>query len=476
MIKPGKFKAAYVLCDFVAAHIAWCLFSTARYYMTIDIVTEHGFSSLWSFLTAPSLVAGQIIIPFFILFVSYLSGYYNGSVLKSRLQEFLTTGVLSFVASLVVFFTILINDAYQERLKNYELIIIMWGILFISQYFFRLTITNIVAGKVRTGEFEINTLLIGYSKYAIEFARKLIKAKDTMGYRIKGFVRLESDTYTNSNEWKLPVYEFNELDQLCQQEHIQTLIITTQSKNRNNTLNLINHLFRYNLPIKIHPELYDILLSRIRHANIIGEPLIDIAQSNMTECQKSVKRTLDIIISTMALVLLSPFLAVVALLIKHDSKGPVFYRQERIGKSGKPFYIYKFRTMVYNAESATPQLSSENDRRITKVGKTLRKYRIDEIPQFWNVIKGEMSIVGPRPERKYFADQIIEKAPYYALVYQVRPGITSWGMVKFGYATNVEEMIARAKYDLIYIENMSLLIDLKIIAYTVRTVVTGKGL
>ncbi len=476
MIKPGKLRAAYVLCDFIAANIAWCLFSTARYYMTLDLVTMHGFSSLWSFLSAPSLVAGQIIIPFFIIFISYLSGYYNGSVLKSRLQEFLTTSVSSFVASLVVFFTILINDAYQERLKNYELILIMWGILFVLQYFFRLTITNIVAGKVKTGELEINALLIGYGKYAIEFARKLIKAKGTMGYKIKGFVRLEGDADVCPNEWHIPVYEIDELDELCQHEQIQTLIITTPSKNRNNTLNLINRLFKYNLPIKIRPELYDILLSRIRHANIIGEPLIDIAQSNMTECQKSIKRTLDIVASVFALVLLSPLFAIVALLIKKDSKGPIFYKQERIGKSGKPFNIYKFRTMVCNAESTTPQLSSENDRRITNVGKTLRKYRIDEIPQFWNVLKGEMSIVGPRPERKYFADQIIEKAPYYALVYQVRPGITSWGMVKFGYATNVEEMIARAKYDLIYIENMSLLIDLKIITYTVRTVVTGKGL
>ena len=188
------------------------------------------------------------------------------------------------------------------------------------------------------------------------------------------------------------------------------------------------------------------------------------------------KQLMDYIVAALVLLLCWPLLLYIAIRIRMQGTGSVFYQQERLGKGGIPFRMVKFRTMVADAEDGTPLLAVSDDCRVTPFGRTLRKHHLDELPQFWNVLKGEMSIVGPRPERKYFADQIIEKAPYYALVYQVRPGITSWGMVKFGYATNVEEMIARAKYDLIYIENMSLLIDLKIITYTVKTVVTGKGL
>ena len=217
------------------------------------------------------------------------------------------------------------------------------------------------------------------------------------------------------------------------------------------------------------------MTSSIKLKDIYGFPLVDLTHSSMSESEKNIKRTIDIVMSVFTLILLSPLFLILAIRVKMDSEGPVFYRQERIGLKEKPFQIIKFRTMRTDAEDEGPQLSSDDDPRVTKAGKIMRKYRLDELPQFWNVLKGEMSIVGPRPERKFFINQIIKQAPYYTLLYQTRPGITSWGMVKYGYASKIDEMVERSKYDLIYISNMSILVDLKIILYTVLTIMEGKG-
>lgn len=189
-----------------------------------------------------------------------------------------------------------------------------------------------------------------------------------------------------------------------------------------------------------------------------------------------IKQAGDIFISLLILLILSPLLILLAILIKVSGKGPVIYSQDRIGKEGKPFVIYKFRSMVYNAENGKPLLSKSPEERITKIGNFLRKFRIDEIPNFINVLKGEMSVVGPRPERQYFIDQIIKKAPEYKIIHKVKPGITSWGQVKYGYASNVDEMVERLEYDLYYLKNRSLLFDLKIIIYTIGTIFKGKGI
>lgn len=477
MINSRKLLLQYIFSDFIAACIAWFLFIATRFLLTREKLHQQNIFTLWDYLNIGNVKAGFLFAVVLMLFVFYLSGYYNTQFFKSRLQELTTTFLSSFAVSLLLFFIILINDSFPERLKNYELVATMWGIIFCVVYIFRAIITSRITKKIHNGEIQFNTLIIGGNAKAFVFADNLKKANKSSGYKIVGFVCLPEENVEIQSYNGIPVYKSTELPKICTENNIQTFIIVPDKQDKPAILNTINGLFKYGIPIKIAPELYDIIISRIRHANIIGEPLVNIAQGNMSDCQKNIKRLADIIFSTLALLILLPFFLLIAILIKRDSKGPVIYKQERIGKHGHPFYIYKFRTMSNNAEQGNiPQLSSENDTRITAVGRILRKYRIDEIPQFWNVLKGDMSIVGPRPERKYFADQIIEKAPFYALSYQIRPGITSWGMVKFGYATNVNAMIERAKYDLIYIENMSLLIDLKIIAYTIRTVFTGKGM
>ena len=195
----------------------------------------------------------------------------------------------------------------------------------------------------------------------------------------------------------------------------------------------------------------------------------------MSDWETCVKRFFDITISFFSLLILSPLFIFLAICIKTDSKGTVFFSQERIGRFGKPFNILKFRTMYNNAENGTPQLSTADDKRVTKFGRFLRKYRLDELPQFWNVLKGEMSIVGPRPERDFYIRKIMEIAPYYCLLYKVRPGLTSWGPIRIGYSDTIEKMVERLNYDIIYIENMSLKTDLKILLFTFEVILKGKG-
>ena len=472
MLNENIQRTKYVVGDLLSSGLAWFCYNCMRY--SLDPI-HSGFNTLGTFLSSNVVVIGQLLFPLLMMAVYYLSGYYNEVFRKSRLQEVFTTFWSTAIVTLIIFFLALINDTAPRRRVNYEMIALLWGTLFITVYVVRCLFTSYTSHMIKSRQWSFNTLIIGRGAAGVAFGKKLDAMPQSLGYKILGYVSIPGEN--DVKEVSLPCYELSHIREACQTHHIEELIVVPTRQNSDAVLDTVNQLFELNLPIKVTPDHFNVMLSQVRISDMVGDPLVDISGSSMSESGKNIKRVLDIILSVLVLIVVSPLLLAVAIAIKLDSKGPVFYSQERVGYHNVPFNIYKFRSMVQIAEQNNrPQLTCDEDPRVTRVGRFLRKYRIDELPQFWNVIKGDMSIVGPRPERQYYIDQITQRVPSYALLHQVRPGITSMGMVKYGYAQNVDQMIERLSYDLLYLENMSLINDFKIMVYTIKTIVTGKGM
>lgn len=473
MMKNCRQRLKYLLSDYCLLNISWLLFTVIRYnvlptYFYVNYTfTKHLFSA--------SVFLGQIVLPLLMVGLYWLSGYYNVQYFKSRLEEFVNTFYVSMIGTLVIFFAVLINDDIPERMQNYEMIFYLWLLLSVPVYLGRLFITNAATHKVESGKIAFNTLIVGSGTEAIKMLAKVEKYRKNTGINVVGIVEVNPKHGVNHYK-NTQVYAIADLEQLVTQLGVSRFIVVPHSSDIKKTGELINHLFRFDCSIYVSPDLYNVIVARPRIVNIVGEPLIDIANASTPPGTRNCKRLADVVVSAIALVLLSPVYLAIALAVKRENAGSVIYSQERIGYHKHPFKIYKFRTMRTDAEVNGPSLSSDNDSRITHTGRFLRKYRLDELPQFYNVLRGDMSLVGPRPEREYYIQQIVAKAPYYNLVHQVRPGITSWGMVKYGYATTVDQMIERLQYDLLYLDNVSLQVDLKILFHTVNTVLTGKGL
>ena len=464
-------RIKYVAGDFLMSNLAWLTYNCVRWQMGTVIGHEY----LVSYLKSNMVLAGQLIFPLMMMVTYVFSGYYNNVCRKSRIQELLTTAASALINTLLIFFIALINDVIGVRGSDYEMIFILWILLFGFVYLVRAIITNSASNQIKSRKWTFPTLIIGSGSAAVAFANKLNSMRKSTGYDIRGFVNIPGENPVKGNP--LPCYEFEELKEICESEGIWELIVVPTRDDPHQNMKAINRLFSLGLPIMVTPERFNMMQSQVRISDIYGEPLVNISRSSMSDSGKNIKRAIDVVVSILALIALTPLYLIVSLIIKCTSPGPVFYLQERVGLHNKPFNIIKFRSMVQNAEaSGKPQLSSDDDPRITPFGRFMRKYRIDELPQFWNVLKGEMSIVGPRPERKYYVDRIIQRIPAYALLHQVRPGITSMGMVKFGYAKNIDEMVERVRYDLIYLNNMSLLNDIKILIYTIKIVFTGRGM
>lgn len=451
-----RLRFAYILADFLAVSMAWFVFTIIRYF-NVNVDYEITFRI---FLMTDMVPVGMIVFPLGMLAIYLISGYYDSVFLKSRLDDVLNAAVTAVFGTISIYFAALFNDDIPDRMTNYELVAVLWLLLTVFPSIPRVILSSYTAGRIRKGDVRFHALTIGDETASRRFVNSIEKSLVRSGLDIVGNVA--------------PDCPFDEIKNLCQRQNIQSFIITPGLAPEQ-ILKIVNTLFSLERSVYITPDSYNMITSRPRTSSVAGEVFIDITRSNIPGATANIKRLSDITLSAIALIALSPVFAVMAFLIKRQSPGPVIYRQTRIGRHKRPFKILKFRSMYVDAESQGPSLSTVDDPRITPIGRFMRKYRIDELPQFWNVLRGDMSLVGPRPEREYYIRQIVERAPYYSLVHQVRPGITSWGMVKYGYASTVDQMIERLKYDLLYIENLSFGVDLKIIFYTINTVLTGKG-
>lgn len=470
MLQTARQRLLYVFVDYVSANTAWFLFNVVRYF---TLPYNHNAMSFGSYMSMTTVIVGQICLPLMMVALFAISGYYNKVFFKSRLDDITNSLSVSLIATIIIFFAALFNDTIDDRMGNIEMIAILWMLMGVICLIPRLVVTSLTKSDIQQRKLSFNTVIIGNPQKALALAHDLESKHRAMGHRVMGIVPIQGDASAIGDEF--PTYS---LDEICEKEKsldIKHFIIVPTSESANQMVETINRLLPTGRSVLISPDMIHVLGLRPRTAMVAGQVLLDISNANISASTANLKRIGDIAFSAIALVALSPLMAALALLIKRDSPGPVIYKQQRIGYKKKPFNIYKFRTMRTDAEAEGPALSSIDDPRITRIGRALRKYRLDELPQFWNVLRGDMSVVGPRPEREYYLKQIIERAPYFNIVHQVRPGITSWGMVKYGYASNVEQMIERMKYELIYIENVSFGVDMKILFYTIRTVCTGKG-
>jgi len=461
----------YLVFDIIAAIVSWTLFYIYRKIYIEPI--KFGYKIPVEF--DSKFYLALVFIPAFWVTIYYISGQYTNIYRKSRLLELGRTIMASIAGVTVIFFLLLLNDWIPDYRKYYNLYFTLLALHFGFTYLFRLILTTRTIHRIHQRVIGFNTLIIGANDKAVRLVEDLRSQTRPAGNKIIGFLTVDERESYPLEEFAPNLGSYRNLQKVINDNDVEEIIIALESSEHQLLSKILTLLENRTHTVWGIPDLFDILSNTAKTNTIFGSPLLKISNGLMPVWQENVKRLLDVVVSILSIIIFFPVFIALAIGIKMSSKGPVMYKQERIGKFGKPFMIHKLRTMVSDAEADEPLLSSSDDNRITRIGQFMRRTHLDEIPQFFNVIKGEMSLVGPRPERKFYIDQIAEVAPYVTHLQKLRPGITSWGQVKYGYASNVEQMVERLQYDMVYLKNISLYVDFKILIYTIMECVKGKG-
>ena len=469
-----KQKAKYIISDTLSAMLAW-----AALFLFRKLALEHtGFSDVADVFSDANFWLGLVLVPLGWLCLYTIQGTYRNVLRRARLTELLDTLLASLIGVVAIFFLLLVDDHISTYRNYYATFLFLFGIHFTLTYIPRLIITSHTVRAVHSRQLGFPTVMIGSGPRALQTYNDLENQETYSGNLFIGYIDLPSSSQQPSPLTSImpPLGTLDDLRKIAKEQRIEEAIVALEPDQKDRLQEILLAINSCgDIIIKITPDARDISVGAIHQHSIFHAPFIVINNRLMPEWQYSLKRIFDIIISLVAMIILSPVYLVTAIIVKATSPGPVFYAQERIGHLGKPFKMHKFRSMYVDAEDAGPALSKDDDPRITPFGRFMRKVRLDEIPQFYNVLRGTMSLVGPRPERQFYIDQIVQRAPEYMLLQRVKPGITSWGQVKYGYASNVDQMVERLRYDLLYLDNMSLTTDLKILLYTVIIIFQGRG-
>jgi polysaccharide biosynthesis protein PslA len=454
----------YIVADIAGALITWLLF----YYLR-GIIYHH------PFVLPPGFYPGALAYALGWISLHFLTGTYEDIYQKTTITEVFRTFLICLIGSFFLLFFFILKNPHENNTSYYKEFFSVLIPVFIITLCIRLFFLTMIKSQLAAGKVCFNVLLIGSDKSLGDFFKTFTKTNRRSGFIITSFLNTNGNGKLHLPETVKKYNDFKLLNDIIKTDKIEEVIIAVEKNERVLLTKILQQLSDKDVNIKITPDAVDIISGAVQTSNVMGMPLIDAHSGLLPTWQKNIKRFIDLVFSFLGLIILSPLLLYAAIRTKFSSKGVVLYSQPRIGYKGTPFIIYKFRSMIQDAEKDGPLLSSHDDPRITKWGRVMRKWRLDELPQLLNIIKGEMSLVGPRPERKFYVDQIVRQHPEYKYLFKVKPGLSSWGMVKFGYASTVEEMIERMPYDLMYVENISLLLDLRIMILTLLILLKGEG-
>jgi len=468
MIRREFLGFGFAIADFLISYGVWLGF----YFLRRHILYAQPSSlppGLWEYVWGPLIVGSYWVIIFL------LEGLYKDPLRQSLLKRLWQRLWLSILGSLALFLVAFIDDPIPNYTLYYRTLGYYIGLQFLFVLIGDFIVYGLIRFALRKKHLRFPSILIGQGPKAYQIWQELKNNPFGTAYDIIGYVTTAPDK-PNLLAGKLRYLgELKELEGILHRRSPHHVIVAVEEQEGDTIRYVLNSINGLPIEVYLAPETKDLIGGTIRLESPQEIPLIRVGVATLSPWEELLKRAFDIVVSLVVLIGFAPVYGVIAILVRLSSPGPIIFRQERLGKNMVPFTIYKFRTMYVDAEKDGPALSREGDPRITPIGRWLRKTRLDELPQFFNVLKGDMSIVGPRPERRYYVEKILPIAPEYRQIFKIRPGITSLGMVKYGYASSVEEMIERMRYDLIYLTNRGFLMDLKILLYTILRVIQARG-